>query len=105
MARRVPRQKMYRAMLRGGLITQKDVPLLDRRMTDVARAKNLQNLFARNRGARFVDRLAALISWVMKHKSEIFRILGLVVLFAEDGTPYLVDEDSDEAKVRSVTQP
>ena len=50
-------------------------------------------LFARNRGARFVDRINALIAWIKKHQNEILSILGLVVVFLDDGSTRLVDED------------
>ena len=97
--KRIPKQKMYRGMMRAGLITKADLPKLESRLTDPTRAKKLQNLFAANRGARFVEKLAALAQWIFLHRETIMSILGFVVLFADNGTPRLVDKDEHEAKL------
>jgi hypothetical protein len=75
-------------------------------MMQVPRAKAMNALVLHQRGGRFIDKLTALIAWVVKHRETIMSILGFVVMFAEDGTPTLVDKDKwDKAQAEKDNEP
>lgn len=99
--RRLPKQRFYRALLKADMITEKDIPLLERKIKDYERYQKLNMHFTQERGFRWAEKLQAFARWLWEHREAILRILGLVLLFADDGTPTLKDEkelDADTIK-------
>lgn len=97
--KRLPKQRLYRGLIKAGLIQPSDIALLDRRLTEHSRYQQLNVHFTENRGHRWANRLQSFARWLFQNREAIFRILGLVVMFADDGTPNLKDaEEFDREK-------
>ena len=98
MARRLPRHRLLRAFVKSGTILERDAPQIEKRMMDPIRAKALNDHVLTHRGGRFIDKMTALITWLIRHRETILNILGFVIMFAEDGSPKLVDKDEYDAE-------
>ena len=96
--RRLPKQRLYRGLLKANMITEKDIPLIQRKLADFRKYQQLNVAFTENRGHRWANRLQAFARWLWENREAILRILGVVIMFADDGTPQLVDADELDAK-------
>lgn len=93
MAKRLPRPTLLRGLIKRRIIGSDPatIALINSRLDDPATYRALNDYYSTNQGNRWVDRLKVWSDWLWKHREAIFRILGLVVLFAEDGTPTVKD--------------
>lgn len=92
---------MYRGLLKAKMITPNDIPLLERKLAEKDSYKRLNMHFTQKRGHRWANRLQAFAAWLWQNREAILQILGLVIMFAEDGTPTLREEkelDPETAK-------
>lgn len=103
--RRIPKQRLLRGLLRGGLIQKTDIPLIEERLKETRRYHNLNTFFSKQRGHRWSERLQNFIAWLWKHREAILQILGLVIMFADDGTPYAEKEEVAKAKEAEKAKP
>jgi len=91
--RRLPKQRFYRGLLKANLITRADIPLIERKLKEKDRYQKLNVHFTENRGHRWAEKLQAFAKWLFNHREIILQILGLVIMFADDGRPMLRDAD------------
>lgn len=97
MSKRLPRPKLTRGLFKAGIIKNaKDMKLVDARLKDPVIARKMNDFYATNRGNRWIGRLRIWGQWLFKHREEIFQILGIVVLFLDDGSQVVMD--AKEAK-------
>jgi hypothetical protein len=80
------------------MITPKDIPLLERKLADFKKYQQLNVAFTNNRGHRWANRLQAFARWLWENREIILQILGVIIMFADDGTPIVVDESELDAK-------
>lgn len=103
--RRLPKQRFLRGLLKSNMITEKDIPLIERKMADFKRYQQLNVAFTNARGHRWAGRLQAFANWLWENREIILQILGLVIMFADDGTPTVRDESElDEETLKSAKQ-
>lgn len=69
------------------------IALINKRLDDPTRFRALNDLYHTEKGDRWVDRLRAWGEWLWKHREAIMRILGLVIMFADDGSERIVAEE------------
>lgn len=100
--RRLPKQRLYRGLLAAKMITQKDIPLLERKMAEANRYQQLNVRFTEKRGQRWANRLQSFARWLWENREAILQILGVVIMFAEDGTPTVKEES--ELSPETVTE-
>lgn len=104
--RRLRKQQMYRGMISAKMITKEDIAVLERQFMDINRAKELNKVYTINRGHRFVEKLKMFGKWLYTHREEIFRILGVVVMLMDDGTPKLMTvEDAEKLEASRKPKP
>lgn len=96
--RRLPKARLYRGLLKAKMITEKDIPLIQRKLADFKKYQQLNVAFTNNRGHRWANRLQSFARWLWENREVILQILGLVIMFAEDGTPRVVDADELDAE-------
>lgn len=92
--RRLPKQRFYRGLLAAKMITPKDVPLIERKMAEAGRYQQLNVTYTAQRGQRWEGRLQAFAKWLWANRDAILQVLGIIIMFAEDGTP-IVREEKD----------
>lgn len=80
--------------MKANMATPKDIPLIERKLADFKRYQQLNVTFTNNRGHRWANRLQSFARWLWENREAILQILGLVIMFAEDGTP-IVKEESE----------
>jgi hypothetical protein len=85
-----------------GMITAKDIPLIERKMGEKMNYKLLNAHFTEQRGQRWANRLQAFAKWLWANREAILQILGIVIMFAEDGTPTV--KDANELDGETVKQ-
>jgi len=100
--RRLPKQRFYRGLMAAGMITPKDIPLIERKMAEQTNYKLLNMHYTDQRGQRWANRLQAFAKWLWANREAILKILGVVIMFAEDGTPTV--RDANELDGETVTQ-
>lgn len=91
--------------MKAGMITPSDIPLLERKLAEASNYQSLNVHFSQKRGGRWADKLQAFAAWLWQNREAILRILGLIILFAEDGTPTLKEVgELDEATLQEAKQ-
>lgn len=109
--RALPKQRFYRGLMTAGLITKKDIPLIERKMREGNRYQQLNVHFTQNRGSRWASKLQAFAKWLYMHREVILQILGIVIMFADDGRPVLrcadevAREEEAKAKAKAKAKP
>lgn len=83
---------MFRGLLKAKMITPADIPLIERKLAEKDTYKRLNVHFTQKRGHRWAEKLQAFASWLWQNREAILQILGVVIMFADDGTPTLKDE-------------
>lgn len=89
------------------MMTEKDIDLINRKMANADNYKRLNLMFTQQRGHRWVNRLQTFAKWLWENREAILQILGLVIMFAEDGTPTVKDVkdfENDGEKLREIKQ-
>jgi hypothetical protein len=103
--RRLPKARFFRGLLAAKMATERDIPLIRRKLADFRRYQSLNVEFTNNRGHRWANRLQSFANWLWENREAILRILGLVIMFADDGTPRVVDADElDEETLKRARQ-
>lgn len=96
--KRIKKTRFLKGMLNAGLITMKDVPEIERRLGDYKTGEAINRHYWKNNGWRVVEKIKNFGKWLWQHREEILRILGIIVMFADDGTPTIHDKDDWEKK-------
>jgi hypothetical protein len=87
------------------MITPTDIPLLERKLADFKKYQLLNVEFTNKRGHRWANRLQSFARWLWENREIILQILGVVIMFAEDGTPIVVEEEKlDEKTLKEAKQ-
>lgn len=103
--RRLPKQRFFRGLMTAKMATPNDIDLIQRKMADANRYKLLNVMFTQKRGHRWAGRLQAFAKWLWENREAILQILGIVIMFAEDGTPIVKDEkDFTPEELKQVKQ-
>lgn len=101
MAKRLPRPTLLRGLIKGRVIhaDKKSLALINAKLDDPKVYRALNEYYSENQGNRWVTRFKVWVDWLYKHREAIMRILGLVIMFAEDGSPVVSTvEDAEKAK-------
>ena len=111
--KRLPRQKLTRGLFKSGIIKDpKGIELINKRLKDPRIDRKMNAFYSVNRGNRWIGRLRVWGQWLFRHRDEIFQILGIVVMFMDDGREVVMDadearklkEERDEKKVEVKTE-
>lgn len=85
-------------MVRSGMLRVEDLPLVEERLADINRYREVNTHFTKARGHKWVNRLQSFIKWLWENQETILKILGIVIMFADDGTPYARKEEDVAAE-------
>lgn len=81
---RVPRKRIYRAMIHRGMITADQVPEIEARLSqDTVAQKKLTEFWAREKGNRF-PKIVLLGQWLWERREIIMQILGIAIMFLDE---------------------
>lgn len=108
--RRLPKPRLIRAMIRKGMISRYDkegIKLIEQRLAEHDTYWAANRLYHERRGNKIVDRFRSWMMWVWKHREAIMQVLGIIIMFADDGTPVVQDarekpEDKKDEKTTKV---
>lgn len=88
-----PRIKVYRALLRHGLITKGDVPKVRAKLErDRDSQRSILRLWRERRVYRR-KRMRDILSWVWENREELLTILGVVASLADEEPQAAADSD------------
>ena len=93
--KRIKKTRLLRGMLHAGLITEKDVPLVEKKLNNYDIGMEVNRFYWEKKGWRVVERIKSLGRWIWENREMLMRILGIIVMFADDGTPTVRDADDD----------
>lgn len=93
--KRIKKTRLLRGMLHAGLITEKDVPLVEKKLNNYDIGMEVNRFYWEKKGWRVVERIKSLGRWIWENREMLLRILGIIVMFADDGTPTVRDADDD----------
>ena len=97
---RVPRKRIYRAMIHRGMITADQVPEIEARLSrDTVAQKQLIEFWAREKGNRF-PRIVMLGQWLWERRELIMQILGIAIMFLDEA-PEPEPEPKSEPKPKA----
>ena len=92
---RVPRKRIYRALIHRGMIRADQVPEIEARLSrDTVAQKQLTEFWSREKGNRF-PRIVMLGEWLWERREIIMQILGIAIMFLEV-SPKLEPEPAPE---------
>jgi len=99
--------------MRKGIIDSRDkegIALIERRLAEHGTYVTANKFYHENKGHKIVDRFRTWMLWVFKNRELIFQILGIAIMFLDDGTPRVVDardkpepKEDDDVKVKIET--
>ena len=92
---------------RGIIPTDKaSVKLIEGQLLKAKNRQQLDRFYTVKRGNRIIDRFKAFCDWLWLHRESILEILGIVIMFADDGQPIGVQlkEDVEKEKAERVTE-
>lgn len=100
MSKRLPRPKLLRGLIKRNIIRHDDasVQLINSKLDDPVVYRQLNEYYSQNGGKRWVNRFKVWADWLFKNREAIFQILGLVIMFADDGSPVVRDVKDVEAE-------
>ena len=80
----LPKQRIYRAMVRSGVIHENQIPHVNRKLNyDRDTQKQFLHLWRSKKG-RLYPGMRGLIKWMKLHQEAILQILGLIILLADE---------------------
>ena len=100
MAKRLPRPNLLRGLIRRRIVgdDKATVALINAKLDNPTTYRALNDYYSTNQGSRWINRFKVWTDWLWKHREAILRIVGLVIMFADDGTPVLRDAAEVEAE-------
>lgn len=94
MTRKIPKNKMYRALYKSGLANDIQIREINRKLGhDRQAAQKFQKLWRQEQGHRFIGSIVGFALWLKRHWPEIKIALGIVALFLDE------EKDAKDQKV------
>ena len=107
MSKRIPRPTLLRGLIKRRMVSddKPTVALIHKCLDDEATYRALNDYYTTNRGYKWVGRFKTWSQWLWQHREAVFRILGIVVMFAEDGTPTVETVEAYKSKPKPKPKP
>jgi hypothetical protein len=100
MSKRLPRPNLLRGLVKRRIVgdDKATIALINSRLDNPVTYRALNDYYSTNQGNRWINRFKVWTDWLWKHREAIMRVLGLVIMFADDGSPVVKTIEEVEAE-------